>query len=92
MNKFISINPLCQFATTTSERKKKSIIKDQKKPSTYKVASYSTARARMKRFFEYGFSKNEIIAGIEAIQNRRTVTQFTRNVTELIRLRHYANF
>lgn len=70
MNKFISINPLCEFATTDSESKKKSIIRNQKKPSTFKVAPYSSARAKIKRFFEYGFSEDEIIAGIQHIQDR----------------------
>jgi hypothetical protein len=46
----ISISPLVEFVFA-SERKKASIIRDQKNPSGFIVARYRTARSAFSKYF-----------------------------------------
>lgn len=74
----ISLNPLAEFVFA-SDRRKDSIIRQQKRPVEFIIARYATARARMKRFFKEGFSKEEIVKGIEVLQGRMPHTDFQKN-------------
>ncbi len=60
----VSINPLIAFVTAT-ERRKKSIVKEQKKPSVFKVAPYATARAAMKKYVKGGFEEECILNALQ---------------------------
>ena len=66
----VSINPLIAFVTAT-ERRKKSIVKEQKKPSVFKVAPYATARAAMKKYVKGGFEKECILDALQTLQSRQ---------------------
>lgn len=74
----ISINPLCDFVVG-STRKKASIIRSQKQPSTFMVARYRTAKTRMSKFFKNGFSYQDIISGINDLQAKHCVTEFQKS-------------
>jgi len=74
----ISLNPLAEFVFA-SDRKRDSIIRRQKKPLKIMVARYTTARARMKKFFKEGFSKEVIAKGIDVLQGRLPVTDFQKS-------------
>lgn len=69
MKKTISINPLCEFLIA-SDRRKKSIIKNQKNPPVLMVAPYATARSRITKFFTNDFSEAEILSGIRTLENK----------------------
>lgn len=74
----ISINPLCEFVFA-SKRRKASIVRNQKKPSTFKVARYKTAKNRMAKFIRNGFSYDEILSGIKDLQAKTCITEFQKN-------------
>ncbi len=74
----VSINPLVVFVEAT-ERRKLSIVKEQKKPSLFKVAPYATARAAMKRYIKDGFDSECLYKAIANLQSRQTISQWARN-------------
>lgn len=71
----ISINPLCEFVFA-SDRKKASIVRNQKQPSTFKVARYRTAKNRMTKSIKNGFSHDEILSGIKKLRAKTCTTEF----------------
>lgn len=72
------MNPLCDFVTG-STRKKASIIRSQKKPVTFLVARYKTAKTRMSRFLKNGFAYQDILSGINDLQAKHCVTDFQKS-------------
>ena len=74
----VSINLLVVFVEAT-ERRKLSIVKEQKKPSLFKVAPYATARAAMKRYIKDGFDSECLYKAIANLQSRQTISQWARN-------------
>jgi hypothetical protein len=74
----ISINPIAVF-TTATPGKKKSIVKQQKTPSTFHVARYRTAKASMLKSIKDGLTDAEIMAGIDRLTNKVTSTDFQKN-------------
>ena len=73
----VSIIPLVAFVEAT-EARKKSIVKDQKKPHTFKVAPYATARAVIKKYVQNEFDMECIISGIDRLHHRRTDSVWAR--------------
>jgi len=74
----ISISPLVEFAFA-SERKKASIIKAQKYPSSFIVGRYSSARSAFSKYFKNGFDKEVLIQAIERLQNKTEGTDWAKN-------------
>jgi hypothetical protein len=74
----ISMNPLCEFVFA-STKKKATLVRNQKKPITYRVARYRLAKSRMVKFIKNGFSYDEIISGINDLQAKQCLTEFQRN-------------
>jgi hypothetical protein len=74
----ISVNPLAEYVTATTGRKK-TIIKQQKNPPAFIIVRYATAKSNMKKFFKNGFSEDEIINGIKFLQGKITLTDFQSN-------------
>lgn len=72
------MNPLCDFVTG-STRKKASIIRSQKKPVTFLVARYKTAKARMSQFIKNGFAYQDILSGINDLQAKHCITDFQKS-------------
>lgn len=77
MEKNISINQLAVFIPA-EEGKRLTIIKQQKKPNTFKVAPYSTARSSMKNFVKNGFSIESIRFGVEKLQGRQSTSDYQK--------------
>ncbi len=77
----VSIIPLVAFVEAT-EARKKSIVKDQKRPHTFKVAPYATARAAIRKYVENEFDQDCILAGIERLHNRNAESQWARRDTQ----------
>lgn len=86
----VSINPLIEFMSA-SDRRKLSIVKNQKTPSTIRVAPYSIARAAIRNFVKEDFDYHRLIAAIEKLQKRDQSTQWRRQDTSnsIIALRHF---
>lgn len=86
----VPINPLIAFVTAT-ERRKKSIVKEQKKPSVFKVAPYATARAAMKKYVKGGFEEECILDALQTLQSRQTSSVWAKNdvANSIIALRHF---
>lgn len=86
----VSINPLIEFMSA-SDRRKLSIVKNQKTPSTIRVAPYSIARAAIRNFVKEDFDYHRLIAAIEKLQKRDQSTQWRRQDTSnsINALRHF---
>ena len=86
----VSINPLIEFMSA-SDRRKLRIVKDQKFPSTIRVAPYSIARYAIRNFVKEDFDYHRLIAAIEKLQKRDQSTQWRRQDTSnsIIALRHF---
>lgn len=89
----ISISPLVEFVFA-SERKKASIIRDQKNPSDFIVARYRTARSAFSKYFINDFDKDTLINVIERLQNNATGTEWAKNDRQnsVVALRHFLQF
>lgn len=74
----ISVNPLAEYVTATTGRKR-TIIKQQKNPPAFIIVRYATAKSNMKKFIKKGFSEDEIINGIQFLQGKITLTDFQSN-------------
>ncbi|MBQ4818830.1 hypothetical protein [Aquimarina sp. MMG016] len=77
----ISVNQMADFSKS-SEAKKRSIIRQQKKPSTFKVAWYQLARARFKKSIAMNGDLEPIFQGIEELIARNPQKQ--RQVTDRV--------
>lgn len=66
----ISINPLAEFAFA-SEAKRKTIIRNQKEPSIFKIPWYQLAKARMRLAIAKKGDLQPILDGIDELKNRR---------------------
>ena len=86
----VSINPLIAFVEAT-ERRKSSIVKEQKKPSIIKVAPYATARTAMKRYLKDGFDEECIYNAIDNLQSQQPNSKWALNnaVNSIEALRHF---
>lgn len=86
----VSINPLVTFVEAT-EKRKKSIVKEQKKPSVFKVAPYATARAAMKTYVKEGFDEECIYEAIDTLQSRHASSVWAKNniANSILALRHF---
>ena len=86
----VSITPLITFVEST-ERRKLSIVKEQKRPSLIKVAPYATARAAMKNFIKDGFDEECIYKAINKLHIKQKNTQWSKNnaVNSIEALRHF---
>lgn len=89
-NPEISISPLVEFVFA-SERKKASIIRDQKNPSDFIVARYRSARSAFSRYFINGFDKDTLISVIEKLQSKTIGTDWAKNdrLNSIVALRHF---
>lgn len=76
----ISINPLVEYIGA-SERRRRSIIKQQKYPSDFITARYRTARAAFAKYFQNGFDTQVLISAIERLQSKTQTSDWTRNDT-----------
>lgn len=65
----ISINQLADFSKS-SEAQKKSIIRQQKTPNTFKTAWYQLAKARIKKVMANKGDIQPILDGIEVLKNK----------------------
>ena len=86
----VSINPLIEFMSA-SDRRKRSIVKQQKNPSTIQVAPYATARAALRKFIKDDYDLELIVEAIEKLQHRDQSTQWRRQDTKnsIDALRHF---
>lgn len=86
----VSINPLIEFMSA-SDRRKLRIVKDQKFPSTIRVAPYSIARYAIRNFVKEDFDYHRLIAAIEKLQKRDQSTQWRKQDTSnsINALRHF---
>ena len=87
-----SINQLVEF-TVATEYGKKSIIKNQKHPSAFRVAYYRSARAAMKRFAMNGFDYHQLFGAIQQLQGKQATSDWSRRDTQhsIIALRKFIN-
>lgn len=74
----ISANQLATFNEVT-EAKKKSIIRQQKKPNPIIVARYGLARARIRKAYKEKGDLTSVLEGIEVLKNRIPDTDWKRN-------------
>lgn len=74
----ISISPLVEFIFA-SDRKKTSIIKAQKNPSSFIVGRYRSARSAFSKYFKNDFDKEVLIETIERLQNKTEGTSWAKN-------------
>lgn len=72
----ISLNPLVEYVYASSKRKM-TILKSQKHPSSFIVARYRTARAAFSDFFKQGYDINILIRAIEKLQNKETLSDWS---------------
>tara|TARA_R110000744_G_scaffold377046_1_gene491758 strand:- start:56 stop:730 length:675 start_codon:yes stop_codon:yes gene_type:complete len=73
MNRYqISINQLADFQKA-SEAKKRSIIKQQKTPNTFKIAWYQLPKARIRKALERKGDIGPILKGIEELKARKPI-------------------
>ena len=77
----ISINPLVEYIGA-SERRKHSIIKQQKNPSDFIIARYRTARFAFAKYFKNGYDATVIINAIDRLQHKENKSTWTRNDTK----------
>ena len=86
----VSINPLIEFMSA-SDRRKRSLVKQQKNPSTIQVAPYATARAALRKFIKDDYDLELIVEAIEKLQHRDQSTQWRRQDTKnsIDALRHF---
>lgn len=71
MSKYIiSINQLADFFNGT-DAKKRSIIRQQKTPNTFKVSYYQLAKARIKKSLANNGDIDPILKGIDELKNRK---------------------
>lgn len=71
MSKYIiSINQLADFSKGT-DAKKRSIIRQQKTPNTFKVAYYQLAKARIKKSLANNGDIDPILKGIDELKKRK---------------------
>lgn len=89
-NPEISINPLIEYISA-SERRKRSIIKQQKNPSDFIIARYRTARSAFANYFKKDYDNSILITAIERLQSRKQTSDWTRNDTSnsIEALRHF---
>lgn len=72
----ISINKLGEYMTATASRRKQ-ILRDQKSPSTFKVARYKDARETIVEFLEKGMTDEEKALSIAfELRNDQSGTDF----------------
>lgn len=76
----ISINPLVEYVGA-SERRKHSIVRQQKNPSDFIIARYRTARSAFANYFKNGYDKGVLVNAIERLQHREQKSDWTRNDT-----------
>ena len=74
----ISANQLATFPEG-SDARKKSIIKQQKKPNPVIVARYGLARARIRKTYKESGNLTPILEGIEELRQRIPDTDWKRN-------------
>lgn len=86
----VSINSLIEFISA-SDRRKRSIVKQQKHPSTIQVAPYATTRAALRKFIKDDYDLELIVEAIEKLQHRDQSTQWRRQDTKnsIDALRHF---
>lgn len=86
----VSINSFVEFMSA-SDRRKRSIVKQQKHPSTIQVAPYATARAALRKFIKDDYDLELIVEAIEKLQHRDQSTQWRRQDTKnsIDALRHF---
>lgn len=76
----ISINPLAEYVGA-SERRKRTIVRQQKYPSDFIVARYRTARAAFSNYFKGGYDQSVLIRAIERLQGKIPTSDWSRNDT-----------
>lgn len=76
----ISINPLVEYIEA-SDRRRKSIIRQQKNPSDFIISRYRTARSAFAKFFKEGFDEQVLRRAIERLQTKEQKSDWTRNDT-----------
>ncbi len=76
-----SINQLVEF-TVATECGKKSIIKNQKHPSAFRVACYRSARAAITRFAMNEFDYHQLFGAIQKLQGKQPSSDWSRRDTQ----------
>lgn len=86
----ISVNPLAEYVVATESRRR-TIIRQQRKPSSFIVPRYRTARAAFSKYFVKGYDKSVLIDAIERLQTREQKSDWTKNDTanSILALRHF---
>lgn len=74
-NPQISINPLVEYIFAF-DRRKQSIVRDQKKPITTIVARYRTSRSAFSKYIINGFDKDILAKAIVRLQEREAITDW----------------
>lgn len=71
----MSINQMAEFVDA-SERGKRSIVRKQKKPSTFRVARYATVRASIKNYCKNGFDGTILQQGLTKLQTKTPLSKW----------------
>lgn len=79
-NPKISINPLVEYIHA-SERRRHTIIKQQKNPSDFIIARYRTARAAISSYFTSDFNKEVLLKAINRLQSKAQTSDWSKNDT-----------
>lgn len=89
----ISINPLADFSKST-ESQKKSIVKQQKTPNTFKIAYYQLPKARIKKSMANKGDLKPILDGIDELTKRIPVKkrQINDRIVSLEALQRFVGF
>lgn len=89
-NPEISINPLVEYISA-SDRRKRSIVRQQKNPSDFIIARYRMARSAFANYFKKEYDESVLVSAIERLQNRVQTSDWTRNdtVNSIEALRHF---
>lgn len=74
----ISINPLIEYIGAT-EKRKKSIVKQQKEPLGFVIGRYRTARYAFGKYFKNGYDENILINAIDYLQTKEQKSDWTRD-------------
>ena len=86
----ISINPLSEYVTA-SERRRRTIIRQQRNPSGFIVPRYRTARTAFSKYFIAGYDKSILLEAIVRLQTREQKSDWTKNDTanSILALKHF---
>lgn len=88
----VSINPLIEFISA-SDRRKLSIVRGQKSPSTLRVAPYSTARAAIKNFIKSEYDLEQLVLAVLQLRDRDQSANWKRQdvANSIDALRHFTD-